>query len=137
MATCVDVAGVPYPKQFGGQAIQALEGVSLQPAFLEQPLQRADALYFEHHLNCAIRDGRWKLVRKGNTGKKTLDDWELYNMETGRTELDNLARQHPQRVKELEAKWEAWTQRARVKPWPWKVDRQTPRPLWTGVSCVS
>jgi len=122
MATCVDVAGVSYPKQFGGQAIQSLEGVSLQPAFQKQSLQRRDALYFEHHLNCAIRDGKWKLVRKGNTGKKTLDDWELYNMETDRTELNNLAQQHPAKVKELEAKWEAWAQRARVKPWPWKTD---------------
>jgi len=122
MATCMDVAGVPYPKQFDGKAIQGLEGVSLRPAFHNQSLQRRDALYFEHHLNCAIRDGKWKLVRKGNTGKHKLDAWELYNMETDRTELNNLAQQEPAKVKELAAKWEAWAQRARVKPWPWEVD---------------
>jgi len=25
-------------------------------------------------------------------------------------------------VKDLEAKWEKWAVRARVKPWPWKVN---------------
>jgi arylsulfatase A-like enzyme len=122
MATCVDVSGVDYPRQFDGHDIQPLEGISLQSAFQQQPVRRKDALYFEHHLNCAIRDGKWKLVRKGSTGKHTVDAWELYNMETDRTELTNLARQQPGKVKELAAKWEAWARRARVKPWPWKVD---------------
>ncbi len=122
MATCVDVSGVPYPRQFGEHVIQPLEGVSLKPAFRKQPLPRTDALYFEHHLNCAIRDGKWKLVRKGNTGKHRVDAWELYNMATDRTELTNLAQQQPDKAKELAAKWDNWARRARVKPWPWKVD---------------
>ncbi len=123
MATCLDVAGVEHPKEFGGHKIQPLEGVSLRPAFHGKKLGRKDALYFDHHLNGAIRDGQWKLVRYGETGREPkLRAWELYDMDKDRSETNNLAKDHPDKVKELEAKWEKWAVRARVKPWPWKVD---------------
>ena len=121
MATCLDAAGVEYPTDYGGHDIQPAEGVSLLPAFTGKPLDRQDALYFEHHLNCAIRDGDWKLVRKGTLGRDSkLLPWELYDMKTDRAELNNLAAGRPEKVSELAAKWEAWAQRARVKPWPYK-----------------
>jgi len=122
MATCIDVSGVPYPDEFNGRKIQPLEGISLKPAFEGKTFARKDALYFEHHLNCAVRDGDWKLVRKGRPGKNgRLEPWELYNMRNDRSEMNDLAPRYPQKVAELEAKWEAWAQRARVKPWPYKV----------------
>ena len=125
MATCVDVADVNQFEQFSGGNMTPLEGVSLRPAFSGQSLNRKDALYFEHHLNCAIRDGDWKLVRKGQTGKPArLGNWELYNMRTDRTELHNLASQQPERVEQLAAKWESWAKRARVKPWPWRFESE-------------
>jgi hypothetical protein len=43
-------------------------------------------------------------------------------MKTDRAELKNLAATQPKKVAELEAKWEAWAQRARVKPWPYKPE---------------
>jgi arylsulfatase A-like enzyme len=120
MATCLDAAGVQYPAKFSEHEIQPAEGVSLLPAFSGKALNRKDAIYFEHHLNCAIRDGDWKLVRKGTLGKDSkLFPWELYNMKTDRAELNNLAETEPKKVVELAAKWEAWAQRARVKPWPY------------------
>jgi arylsulfatase len=123
MATCVDVARVEYPTHFANQDILPLEGVSLQPTFSGDSSERKDALYFEHHLNCAIRDGNWKLVRKGQPGKEPkLFAWELYDMRVDRTELHDLSATHPEKVAELSAKWEAWAVRAHVKPWPWKIE---------------
>jgi len=123
MATCVDVAGVEYPLRFAGHKILPLEGVSLRPAFSGGPLRRADALYFEHHLNCAVRDGDWKLVRKGRLGRPCkLLPWELYDMSKDRSELHDLSAKHPEKVAELSGKWEAWAARARVKPWPWEFE---------------
>ena len=123
MATCADVAGLEYPKRFGDHDIQPLEGVSLRPTFSGKPLGRKDALYFEHHLNSAIRDGDWKLVRKGQLGRDAkLFPWELYDMSRDRSELNNLADKHPEKVAELTAKWEAWAVRAKIKPWPWKIE---------------
>ena len=81
---------------------------------------RADALYFEHHLNCAIRDGDWKLVRKGQTGNPArLFEWELYNIKEDRAELNDLSDSHTEKVAELSARWDAWADRALVRPWPW------------------
>ena len=37
MATCVDVSGVPYPREFGGGEILPLEGVSLKPRMAGGP----------------------------------------------------------------------------------------------------
>jgi arylsulfatase len=124
MATCVDVAGVEYPARFADHDVLPLEGVSLRPTFSGGSLERTDALYFEHHLNCAIRDGDWKLVRKGQPGKEAkLFPWELYDMSTDRSELHDLSAKHPEKVAELAAKWEAWAVRANVKPWPWNVEK--------------
>lgn len=123
MATCIDVSGADYPRKIADQDILPVEGASLKPALQGQPINRKDALYFEHHLNCAIRDGRWKLVRKGNPGRGELAPWELYDMEKDRTEMENLAEGHPEKVAELSDKWEKWAVRARVKPWPWKTDK--------------
>jgi len=122
MATCADVAGGVYPGKFGEHEIIPAEGVSLRPAFSGKSVERTDALYFEHHLNCAIRDGDWKLVRKGQTGRDAkLFAWELYNVKTDRAELQNVADKNSGKVKELHAKWENWAVRAKVKPWPYKT----------------
>ncbi|HID24357.1 MAG TPA: arylsulfatase, partial [Planctomycetaceae bacterium] len=114
MATCVHVARATYPKRYKGREIQPLEGVSLIPAFYGRPLRRRDAIYWEHEGNRAVRLGQWKLVAKGAGGP-----WELYDMERDRTEMHDLAAAYPEKVRELAARWRAWAQRARVKPWPW------------------
>ncbi len=123
MATCIDVAGIEPLVEFEGHKIQPLEGVSLRPAFSGDELDRKDALYFDHHLNGAIRDGKWKLVRYGDSGGDAkLHLWQLYNMNNDRSEQNDLAMTNPDRVRSLAEKWEKWAVRARVKPWPWKVD---------------
>jgi len=112
MATCVDVAGAKYPAEFNGKPILPMEGRSLRPAFANQPIQR-DALFWEHEGNAAVRVGDWKLVRLGRNGP-----WELYNLKADRTELHDLAAEQPERANELAARWEAWAERAQVKPYP-------------------
>jgi arylsulfatase A-like enzyme len=112
MATCVDVAGAAYPKKFHDHEILPMEGRSLVPAFREKALKR-DALYWEHEGNAAVRVGDWKLVRLGRQGA-----WELYNLKNDRTEQHDLASEEPERTKTMAAKWEAWAERAHVKPYP-------------------
>ncbi len=122
LATCADVAGAKYPAEFNGRTITPLEGRSLVPAFDNRPIER-DALYWEHEGNAAIRVGDWKLVRLKRTG-----DWELYNLKTDRTETKNLAAEKPELAKELAAKWNAWAERAQVKPYPGEGAPRRERP---------
>ena len=112
MATCVDVGGASYPQQFKDKPISPMEGKSLVAAFKNEPLDR-DTLFWEHEGNAAIRVGDMKLVRKGRNAP-----WELYDLKTDRTELHDLAASQPEKAKELAAKWEAWAERAHVKPYP-------------------
>ena len=112
MATCVELAGVNYPKQHHENTIVPMEGVSLVPAFSGKPIDRAQPLFWEHEGNRAIRVGQWKLVSKHPGG------WELYDMISDRTEMHDLAQKQPERVLEMAAQWEAWASRVGVAQWP-------------------
>ncbi len=111
MATCVDLSGASYPELQNEQTIKPMEGKSLRPAFSNLPLTAEPrAIFWEHEGNRAIREGAWKLVAKEG------QPWELYDIAVDRTELNNLAAQHPDRVKDMAAKWEAYAARADVLP---------------------
>ena len=128
MATCVDAADATYPLEYKGNKIIPMEGRSLLPAFADKPIDR-EALFWEHEGNRAIRLGKWKLVARAwsdsEIPKSELNKWELYDLEADRTELNNLAAQYPERVKEMTAQWIDWANRLGVLPWPWshKVDQ--------------
>ena len=115
MATCVDVAGAKYPREFSGHSLNPLAGVSLRPAFKGRSLNRAAPIYWEHEGNRALRDGQWKLVAKGPVGA-----WELYDMSADRTESNDLAAQQPDRVNAMVKRWETWATHNEVLPWLWK-----------------
>jgi arylsulfatase A-like enzyme len=110
MATCLDVAGAKYPKEFNGKPITPFEGVSLRPAFAGKPLNRPNPIFWEHEENRAVLDGDWKLVTVAR------QPWRLYNLVADRTEQNDLATKEPHRVKELAAKWDAYAARANVLP---------------------
>jgi arylsulfatase len=116
MATCVDLAGAEYPRQHRGKTVIPMEGVSLVPALNGRTFDRANPLFWEHEGNRAVRAGEWKLVSKHSGA------WELYNMSSDRTEMNDLAWQHPDRVVEMEAKWNEWAARVGVAPWPLASD---------------
>src|SRR5262245_32124329 len=110
MATCVDVAGAKYPKTRKGEKVQPMEGTSLVPAFAGKALKR-EAIYWEHEGNRAVRVGQWTLVANGEKGP-----WELYDVDADRTELTDLAKKHPERVKTMAALWQRWAERGHVLP---------------------
>ncbi len=112
MATCVELGGASYPQEHQGNSILALEGVSLAAAFVSKPIERSNPIFWEHEGNRAIRMGQWKLV------SKHPGSWELYNITEDRTEMNDLAPKHPERVKEMAEQWDAWSVRVGVRPWP-------------------
>jgi arylsulfatase A-like enzyme len=110
-ATFLDVAGVAYPHEYNGRAIQPLEGESILPVLRGEPWRRERPLLWEHEGNRAVRDGRWKLVSQ-YPGR-----WELYDMVKDRTELNDLAAKNEPQTKKMEAMYEEWAERCGVLPW--------------------
>jgi arylsulfatase len=110
MATLLDVTGIAYPAQWPGRsAIAPLEGHSLTSAFERDGAERPP-MFWEHEGNAAVRIGDWKLVRRYPGA------WELYDMQADRTELHDLAAQHPERVADMARQYAAWAGRCGVKP---------------------
>jgi arylsulfatase len=111
MATCVAVSLAEYPSKYKGNSITPMEGRSLVPAFDSKPIER-EAIYWEHEGNRAVRQGKWKLV------SRHPGEWELYDLEADRTELNDLAQKHPAKLAQLKSLYESWAKRCGVRPWP-------------------
>ncbi|MEY2804778.1 MAG: hypothetical protein RL657_2114 [Pseudomonadota bacterium] len=109
MATILDITGVPYPSRIQGREILPLEGHSLRSVMAGDQAQRPP-MFWEHEGNAAVRIGPWKLVRQYPRA------WELYNLDEDRTELHDLAAQHPERVRDMAQQYEMWAQRCGVLP---------------------
>jgi arylsulfatase len=109
MATVLDVTGAAYPETYDGHAVPPCEGESMAPDFTGEGRRRGP-LFWEHEGNAGVREGKWKLVRK------YPGDWELYDMQADRTELNDLAARQPDRVNRMTAMYEVWAERCGVIP---------------------
>ncbi len=101
-ATCLDVAGVPYPSRFDGRTVLPLAGRSLLPVLKGAPRAGHESLCWATSGSRAVRVGHWKLV-SGRNGP-----WELYDLAADRTELNDLAGQQPERVQAMAQIFEQW-----------------------------
>jgi len=98
MATVVDLSGGAYPSELPpseGQSIVPLLSGSGRPIHTEP-------LFWEHEGNAAVRDGRWKLVREYQK------PWELYDVSTDRTELNDLSATKSTLRDRLISQWTQW-----------------------------
>ncbi len=90
----LDLAGATKPNE--------LPGHSLVPALRGEAIERPWPIFWQFNRSKAIRDRDWKLVKFGDT------DWELYNVASDPTELNDLAKTDPDRVKTLSDQWTTW-----------------------------
>jgi len=102
MPTFLDAAGLEWPKEFEGRRVHAPDGRSLLPVLQGRTREPPAALYWRWSRGRAIRQRRWKLVGIRN------GPWELYDVESDGTELENLAARHPKRVAALDRLWREW-----------------------------
>ena len=116
-ATCLDVAGVPYPESYREKPIKPIEGKSLRPIFETGNREGHQAIFWEHEGNRAVRKGPWKLVSRFRGSGDVHGDWELYDLEADRSEMNDLASHNRERVAEMTALYDEWAGRAEVVPW--------------------
>ena len=98
MATCVELSGATYPDD-----IPPCVGQSLVPLLKgdDQPIH-VDPIFWEHEGNAAVRWGKWKLVREYRK------PWELYDIQSDRTELNDLSQSNAAKKDELVQLWTQW-----------------------------
>ena len=111
MATCMDVSGAEYPLEYKGQKILPTEGKSLLPIFQGKERVGHDALYWQiaPDRDRALRKGDWKLVATSPEAP-----WELYNLQNDRVEMHDMARQYPEKVKDMVAMYKAWSKKVGI-----------------------
>ncbi|MCW4463853.1 arylsulfatase [Sphingomonas sp. BT-65] len=117
MPTVLELTGASYPKTFGGNAILPMEGTSLAPLLKGQSIARGKPLFWAHEGNRAVRDGRWKAV------KRLGYPWQLFDMDADRTERTDLAQAQAPRLAAMAATWDKWAERTFVDEWTDDVRR--------------
>lgn len=99
LPTLVEIAGAENPAAFPGRDPSPLAGVSLKPLLEGGTLGARPPIHFLFAADRAIRDGDWKLVSFQS------QPWELYRIDRDRTELHDLAAEHPEVVVRLSRQW--------------------------------
>jgi len=110
--TVLDAAGVESPTAIKGHTQSRFDGVSMRSSFddADAPSTRRTQFYSMLGSRGIWHDG-WKAI----TTHPTLsgwshfndDEWELYHVDVDRSEMHNLAADHPEKVRELVNLWYA------------------------------
>lgn len=111
VATVLDVIGIEMPETFRGVQQHPLDGVSMKYSFdadPDAPTQKRTQYYSMLGTRGIWKDG-WKAaaVHAPLSGKGHFDDdeWELYHVDSDRSESQDLAAEHPEKLQELIAAW--------------------------------
>jgi arylsulfatase len=98
--TILEAVGGIRLDQWQGQPMPPAPGKSLAALFAKDGTVARDSLWWLHEGNRALRAGDWKIVAAGKDSP-----WELYDLTSDRSETRNLARDRPEKVRELAALW--------------------------------
>ncbi|MEO8518105.1 MAG: arylsulfatase [Dermatophilaceae bacterium] len=108
--TVLDVLGVEAPPALKGHVQSDFDGVSMRYSFddASAPTTRATQFFSMLGSRGIWHDG-WKAVTNHPTiagwSNFNDDEWELYHTDVDRSELNNLAEQHPDKLRELVNLW--------------------------------
>ena len=114
-ATILEVAGLPEPLSVNGVQQKPLEGVSMAYSFNDaKAAERHETQYFEMFGNRGIYHKGWTAVTRHKTpwllvGEKTPafddDNWELYDTSKDWSQANDLAKQMPEKLHDLQRLW--------------------------------
>jgi len=98
--TILEAVGGKRFETWEGQPVPPPPGQSLVPLFAKDGSVAHESLWWLHEGNRALRVGDWKIVAAGKESP-----WELFDLSSDRSESKNLARDQPEKVRELAALW--------------------------------
>jgi arylsulfatase len=98
--TIREVTGIKQSETINNESVPPPPGSSLIPAFARDVAVPHEYLWWYHIGNRAVRVGDWKLVSWGEDRA-----WELFDLNSDRSETKDLAATMPEKVNELEAIW--------------------------------
>ena len=124
--TILEAAGLPQPISVEGIQQKPIEGVSMVYSFNDaKAADRHETQYFEMFGNRGIYHKGWTAVTRHKTpwlliGEKTPpfddDNWELYDTTKDWSQANNLAKQMPDKLAELQRLWLIEATRYNVLP---------------------
>jgi arylsulfatase len=124
--TVLEAAGLPEPVSVNGIQQDPIEGISMLYSFNDpEAAERHETQYFEMFGNRGIYHKGWAAVTKHGTpwilvGRKTvpLDDdvWELYDCTKDWSQANDLSKQMPGKLRELQRLWLIEATRYKVLP---------------------
>lgn len=109
LPTCIEVSGAKYPVEFNNHPIKKLRGKSLVPAFKGASIKRTEPIFWEYAGGKAMRNDNWKMVKK-NSGK-----WELYDLKSDPTEMNDLSTSQTDRLNKMSAAYQEWEKEVGVR----------------------
>jgi arylsulfatase len=98
--TVLAAAGGKAPEKVKGRPVPPPPGKSLLPVFAKDEAAER-TLWWLHEGNRALRVGSWKIVAAGKDST-----WELYDLAADRTETRDLAKEKPEKARELASAWQ-------------------------------
>lgn len=112
--TLLELVGIARPDgSFRGRTVAQITGQSMLAALKRSgdenfvlPESKPRVLGFELFGKRGIRQGHWSLVHMFKP--QGIDDWQLYNLDNDLAEQDNLAKHHPEKLKEMISLWEIY-----------------------------
>jgi arylsulfatase len=124
--TVLEAAGIPEPVSVNGMQQDPIEGVSMLYSFDDAgAAERHETQYFEMFGNRGIYHKGWTAVTKHrtpwasqDTKVPALDDdvWELYDTSQDWSQANDLSRQMPEKLHELQRLWLIEATRYKVLP---------------------
>ncbi|HBJ85142.1 MAG TPA: arylsulfatase [Verrucomicrobiales bacterium] len=99
LPTFAKLAGAKLPETFPERELTPLAGTSLAPLIAGGEIKARPPIHLLFSSDRGLRDGEWKLVSYKS------QPWELYHIPTDRTELHDVAAQHPDIVQRMVKQW--------------------------------
>jgi arylsulfatase A-like enzyme len=118
--TLIELLGVDRPTARHRRTAKSIDGVSFGAVLRDAA---APSTHLEQYAECGgnrgfYRDG-WKLLTRHPVGTPYSDqEWQLFDVRSDPTEIDNVAAEFPDKVRELAATWDAAAWANAVFPLP-------------------